>query len=203
MRTHEPVPAGGSSTDAARLLAYTREHPMADEFRIRVNIGKFREEIRQLGALIERRIATNAVRAAARVFRDAARADAPVLRKADPRRERGALKRSVTIFRSRNRTRGIVSYTVGVRAGKALAKRGGDPFYWRFLERGWIPRGPGKRLKGGRRRRSLERRRLRGTGAQVAKFPFLAPAFQRVKRTALAAFERAFEVQLNDLRNKR
>jgi hypothetical protein len=98
----------------------------------------------------------------------------------------------------RNAPRGTVTYSVGVRASKAAKGRGADPFYWRFLEAGWTPRGRGQALKGGRNRKSLERSRARA-GGRFVQYPFLEPAFKRSSSTALAAFERRFEADLSAL----
>jgi len=169
---------------------------MSDALTVRVNLGEFRRELVDLGRKVERRVTTNAVRAAARVYRDAAKGGAPRLRKPDPRRVAGALAAAVAIFRARDAQRGTITYTVGVRASKAAKGRGADPFYWRFLEAGWTPRGRGQALKGGRNRKSLERSRARA-GGRFVQYPFLEPAFKRSSSAALAAFERRFEADLS------
>lgn len=82
--------------------------------------------------------------------------------------------------------------SVGVRATNVQTKSGIDPFYWRFLERGWVPRGPGQRFKGGPRRRKLERDRAIAAGAQeITKYRFLKPAFEAAGTRALDAFNKA------------
>jgi HK97 gp10 family phage protein len=169
---------------------------MSDAVTVKINLGQFRRELADLGLKVERRVTTNAVRAAARVYRDAAKGGAPRLRKPDPRRIAGALAAAVSIFRARNAQRGTVTYSVGVRASKAAKGRGADPFYWRFLEAGWTPRGRGQALTGGRNRKSLERSRARAAGGRFVQYPFLAPAFQRSSSAALAAFERRFDSDL-------
>ncbi len=165
---------------------------MSDGITVKINTAQFRAEIEALGVKVERRITAAAVRAAARVFRDAAKSRAPRLRKSDPRRNAGALAAAVTIFRPRRSERGTVVYSVGVRASKVQKRAGSDPFYWRFLEGGWVPRGRGQKLRGGSRRRALERTRLAASGARRYQYPFLAPAFQAQGGAALAAFELAF-----------
>ena len=79
------------------------------------------------------------------------------------------------------------------KSARKVKRRGGktvdlDAYYGRFLERGWIPRGPGQQIRGGRRRAALERRRLLAAGAQRVKKPYIAPAFRIVKDQALKAF---------------
>ncbi len=166
---------------------------MPEGLRVITNLPDFRRQLAEVGAKVERRVVTNAVRAAARIFRDRARSFAPVLRDPDPRRVPGALQRAIVVARSREGQRGTVAYFVGVRASKAQRGRGIDPFYWRFLEAGWAPRGPGQRLKGGKRRKALER--TRNAGARIER-PFLAPAFQAAQGAALAAFESRVDAEL-------
>ena len=172
---------------------------MVDGVTVKVDLVRFKRELREFGAKAERRVTTNAVRAAARVFVASAKDGAPVLRKLDKRRVPGALARGIAFFRTRNAPRGTVSYSVGVRASKAQKKRGADPFYWRFLEAGWIPRGRGQRLRGGTRRRALERRRLTAAGVGKVQYPFLAPAFKRSGSAALAAFTQRFNADFDAL----
>lgn len=176
---------------------------MSDAITVKINLAQFRRELNELGLKVERRVTTNAVRAAARVFRDSAKAGAPRLRKPDPRRVPGALAAAVAIFRTRGAPRDTVTYTVGVRASKAAKGRGANPFYWRFLESGWTPRGAGQALKGGRNRKSLERSRLRAGGGRFVQYPFLEPAFKRSGSAALAAFERRVDADLSALNTLR
>lgn len=154
---------------------------MTDRVSVRVNIADFRRDLQALGRKVESRIVTRGLRAAGAVFRDSARGIAP--------RRTGALQRSLYVTRSRQSRPGLIVFSVGVR-GRRTGKKGRvtDAFYWRFLEGGWIPRGPGRRIAGGRRRRNLERSRLAG---QRIELPFLRPAFQRNQTRALQAFETA------------
>jgi HK97 gp10 family phage protein len=167
---------------------------MSDGVTVTINLPDFRRQLRELGERVEKRVVRNATRAAARVFRDAARAAAPVLSEPDPRRVAGALRRAIYAGPSKiRRGRGVVASYVGVKASRTARKTARDPFYWRFLEAGWIPRGPGQRIQGGTRRKALERSRLAGRRVAV---PFLAPAFRRVQGAALAAFNARVESEL-------
>jgi hypothetical protein len=87
-------------------------------------------------------------------------------------------------------------YVVGARSGRKAGAKGRDAFYWRFLEGGWIPRGQGQRLRGGTRRRALERERLLKGGARRVAYPFLAPAFASGQGAAVAAFYAKIEQRI-------
>lgn len=167
---------------------------MSDGFRVTMNLPDFRRQLRELSAKVEKRVVRNATRAAARVFRDAARAEAPVLAEPDFRRVAGALKRAIYAGPSKvKRGRGVVAFYVGVKASRTARKTARDPFYWRFLEGGWIPRGPGQRIKGGTNRKALERSR---TASRRIARPFLAPAFRRAQGAAISAFNTRVEAEL-------
>lgn len=163
---------------------------------VRINLAELRRELGAASAKIEKRAAGDGVRAAARVFRDRARAIAPVLRTPDRRRIPGALRRAIVVARSKKRERGLVAYFVGVKASTAQRRRGADPFYWRFLEGGWAPRGPGQRLRGGVRSRALQRRR---TAASRIARPFLAPAYAGGQGAALSAFTQRFNARMTEI----
>lgn len=153
---------------------------MPDAVRVVTNLPDFQRDLAALGQRVQRRVATRAARAAGRVFREAAKALAP--------RRTGALARGLYVGRSRRSTRSTLVFTVGVRSGKRAGKRG-DPFYWRFLEGGWIPSG-GKRRRGGLRSRALQRERALAAGARRVSHPFLDPAFRQRGAQALAEFNR-------------
>jgi len=159
---------------------------------VTTNLPDFRRQLAEVERRTRARIVRRALRDCASVFLRFARNAAPVLKptgKFNRQRIPGALKRGIYVGRGRDRERGVVRMFVGVRSGRDYAKKGrGDPFYWRFLEAGWIPRGPGKKLKGGERSRALQRRRLISGGATRVQYPFLAPAFSRGKGDALQAF---------------
>ena len=103
---------------------------MSDGVVIKFNLPDFRRELAALGERMEKRAVRNATRAAARVFRDAARARAPVLAEPEPRRVAGALRRAIYAGPSKiNRRRGVVAFFVGVKASRAARKTARDPFY--------------------------------------------------------------------------
>lgn len=166
---------------------------MTNSITVRNNLPEFKRELVALGQRVERNITKNALRAAGRVFAAEAKRIAPVLNRAilTPKRTRipGALRAAIRVASSRKSRKLTPVQTVGVRASKAQTKRGADPYYWRFLEGGWIPRGPGQRFKGGKRRRAVERERaLRSGATKITKYNFLKPAFDRKKQEALDAF---------------
>lgn len=163
---------------------------MADGITVKVNIPDFKRQLQALGARMEKNIVRRGSRAAGAVFVAEARRRAPVLQRPRKGRVAGALQRAIR-GTSRRSPRGIVKQSVGVRATGAQTKSGVDPFYWRFLEGGWIPRGPGQRFRGGTRRRKFERERAIAGGARRVAYPFLKPAFDAAGPMALEAFNQA------------
>lgn len=169
-----------------------------DGFKLTVDLPDFRRQIRQLGDRVEKRVVRGAMRDAAKVFRAAAVQRAPVLQQPDSRRMAGTLRRAIAIISPRRGgKRGTVRLLVSVRAA-TKARVGGprDPFYWRWLEGGWMPRGPGQKLRGGSERRRLRRRYLLARGARRVQYPFLEPAFRQSGSAALAAFTRGMEKRI-------
>lgn len=172
---------------------------MPDGAIVKVDLRAFRRQLAEVGQRMEKRAVSQGVRDAARVFRDRARQLAPRLKEPDPRRLPGTLARAIAVLRSKARERGVVAYRVGVRA--ASSRRAGtarDAFYWRWLEGGWIPRGPGQRLRGSTRAKTRARERSASAGRRVS-HPFLEPAFQSAGSAALAAFERGVERRLAEV----
>lgn len=162
---------------------------------VRVNLEDFRQQLGELYRKAERTVANRAALAAARVLRDAARGLAPVLRKLDRRRQLGALRRSIVAATAKKSGRfgtgaGVVRAYVAVKGKRAVRGRTVDPFYWRFLESGWVPRGPGRRLRGGARARAAAREAARGR--KITGYAFFDPAFRRAGPAALRAFEAEF-----------
>ena len=181
---------------------------MAENVRIVTNLPDFKAQLRTLGLDFERRVFRAGTNAAAQVFKKLAIQHAPVLK--EPRKDRvpGLLRRAIYVKRSRARTAGREHYFVGVRQGKSARRRRGgnlDAFYWRFLEdpRGHLARGPGQRLRGGRRRVALERERLRARAKRVKPYPFLAPAFQQGQDAALRAFNDRVQKRIDAENRKR
>lgn len=175
---------------------------MADGVSIKMNIPEFSRRLRELGADFERRAVRSATNAAGQVFRKAAIALAPELKTPSKKRVRGVLKRSIYVARSRSQSRrGMETYSVSFRKRK---QSGGDPFYGRFLEAGWIPRGRGRALKGGRRSKALQRSRaLAGGARKITEYAFLAPAFKSDGPAAVAAFNRKIEERIQKENAKR
>lgn len=165
---------------------------MADDIVTRANIPDFRRALAALGDRAEGKIVTRGLRSAGRVFRDEARRRAPVLDRPIVTRRKmrvpGTLRAAIYTGRSRASRKAAPVHFVGVRASKAQLRKGRDPFYWRFLEGGWIPRGPGRKLRGGNRSRRLHRDRLLKAGGRKVSYPFLQPTFAAVGSRALDAF---------------
>lgn len=131
----------------------------------------------EVGADLRRAVEAG-VRDAAGVFLKAARLHA--------RYRTGTLRRNIVVKKARNVPPDIIQYIVGVRTARSGGRRQpGDAFYWRFLEHGWRPRGPGARQK--RSRRSL-RRISEANSTEKKRFPFLEPAYQSAQGQALKAF---------------
>ena len=134
--------------------------------------------LKRLPLKLQGRAVHSAVNAGSQVFVKAARQAAPVLKKPDPRRTSGALKRNIT---KQRRTRGVritslfavgvehgaipkpdrngnVLITRGKRAGRtrkltARERRNEDPYYWHFMESGYTAvgtrrGGPGRAIEG-------------------------------------------------------
>lgn len=184
---------------------------MSDGVLVKVNIPDFKRQLDELGMKMETKIAIGALKAAGAVFLKAAKSFAPVLKTPDPRRTAGDLRKSIFLGRSHFGTRDAPQLYIGIHAGRYVSmKRGGrvsggpmekalqrkrniasgagriaDPFYWRFLEGGWIPRGPGNKFKGGERTRAILRARALAGGASRVSHPFLQPAFTFAENAAL------------------
>lgn len=156
------------------------------EVEVTSNLPELKSHLDRIGKEFAGRVMRNATAAAARVFRTRAANLAPVLQKPAPRRTAGTLRRAMVIKRSKDRTSGREHYFVGFRRGRDAAKKGRDAFYGYFLEAGWKPRGPGKKLRGGNRSRALQRRS--SAGQEIMQYRFLRPAFESGKSEALAKF---------------
>ncbi len=184
---------------------------MADGFNIYTNLPDFKRQMIGFAQDLQNKIAGSGVNAAAQAFKKRAVAVAPELQRTDTRKKNprtaGTLKRAMYVYRRRNPQAGTVLYSVSFRKGRKEQKRKGgsrDAFYGRFLELGWIPRGPGRRLRGGSRRRALERSRiLAGGGGKITKYKFLLPAFQQAQGEALAAFNRKMTDRINKASKER
>lgn len=176
------------------------------EIKVVTNLPDFKRQLVALGQRVEKRLVNRALRAAGRVFRDEAKRQAPVLKDlGNTRRAAGALRRGIYVGRSRSSSRkDAPAVFVGVRATPATKRRAAaDPFYWRFLEAGWMPRGAGRRLKGGERFRKLQRDRSAKAGARRLEYPFLKPAFDTKRQQAVEAFSRSLTAGIEAESRKR
>lgn len=170
---------------------------------VKVDLPDFRRQLAEVEKRMRMKITRAALRAAGNVFARVARQKAPRLDQATKQRIPGALRRAIYVGRGRT-GRDRERFFVSVRGGKRYAAKGrGDPFYWKFLEAGWIPRGPGGKLKGGNRSKKLQRSRARAAGAREVRYPFFKPAFDEAGRQALAAFNERMVKGISALRTIR
>lgn len=108
-------------------------------------------KLRQIPDVMRKRVLRNALAAGARLVRDSAKADAPVLQGSAPYRTPGTVKNAISVRTSKAaRKLGDVGVFVNVRPAKGAIYRSGklvrtsqrgaksktDPYYWRFLEFG-------------------------------------------------------------------
>ena len=133
-----------------------------------MGLPDFKAALLALPDKLRRRALRNALAAGARVVRDVARVNAPVLTPENalraPYRKPGTVKKAIVVRTSkRDRRAGDVGVFVNVRPAKGAArgaKSSSDPFYWRWLEFGWNPAGNatgGRGKAGQRQRRELNR----------------------------------------------
>lgn len=154
-----------------------------DAIKVKSNLPDFKRQLDAFKLDIQKNIVRNATRAAAKVFQRAVIAAAPVLRKARKGRVAGALRNSIYVKEDRRSKAGTLHFIVSFKKSK-----GSDPFYGRFLEGGWLPRGPGKKLRGGTRFREVQRLRNEARGARRVRYQFIEPAAKQGAGAALQAF---------------
>jgi len=128
-----------------------------------LGLPDFKRQLQALPEKLRRRALRNALAAGARVVRDAARVQTPVLTPGNallaPYRKPGTVKKAIVVRTSkRDRRAGDVGVFVNVRPAKGAArgaKSKDDPFYWRWLEFGWNPasNATGGRGKAGKKQR--------------------------------------------------
>lgn len=169
-----------------------------DGFTVRVHLAEFREQLEKVRAIVAQRCVEQGLRDAGKVIRDAARMRAPVLRKATRRRAPGAVKKALAVVRIKTGKPGVYAVAIYPRTTSRNIRTPRDPYYWYFLEKGWIPQGPGKRLRGSVRNRSAQRKALARGGAARYQFPFIEPAFQAASGAAQVAFEKGFTRRLEE-----
>lgn len=163
------------------------------------NIIDFRRQIAEFSGKMQARVFRAGVRAAGRVFLKPAIANAPVLQNPEKSRRRlyGALKANIYLGRPKKQPRGGVRMVVSVRSGEARDRvRGINPWYWKFLEGGWIPTGP-KRVAGGKASRRLFRKR--NQSRKILDYRFIRPAWDANQGQAIRAFEDAAQKAIDRL----
>jgi HK97 gp10 family phage protein len=179
--------------------------------------------LKGLPARLRKRALRNALAAGARIVRDDARKNAPVINPADPMVQKGyrkqrTLRNAILVRTSKAaRKQGNVGVFVNVRPARGAVFSGGavvrakekgakspsDPFYWRWLEFGRSARSAqGERVRVARdKKRGIKgvrhRRALRAVGA-IAPMRFLQRAAGRLGE-ALEAFKRTLGPQLAKL----
>ena len=174
---------------------------MADDITVQVRgLAELKAQLKALPAKLRVRAICTALAAGARIVRDTARSQAPVLRKPDPRRTAGTVRDAIVVRTSkRARAEGNVGVFVNVRPltrgqvrafkaenGKGGAKNPKDPFYWRWLEFGRQGRGAsGPRQRQARNKAAglrgvRYRRALRAVGPMPA-YGFLQAGAKRLQ----------------------
>jgi HK97 gp10 family phage protein len=161
----------------------------------RIVIGGL-EDMRAKFQLVTRTLRTRVLRlalsAGARVLRDIAKREAPVLkatRVKSPYRQPGTLKQAIRVRSSkRDRAAGDVGVFVNVKPlPRGSAKNPRDPYYWRWQEFGWTPAAGKHGAAGTRARRASVKS---GATPRVPGKFFLRAAALRVAE-ALPLVERA------------
>ena len=129
----------------------------------------------------------------------------------------GALVKNIVIKREASAPAGTAEYHLGVRHGRNLTKKqktegkslkisGGrvsvkykdDPFYWRFLEFGWIPRKVA--LKGGKRKKDAARKR--DAGRKIPGRSFIEKALTNKRQQAIDAMGERLQRELDKVAAK-
>jgi HK97 gp10 family phage protein len=176
---------------------------MADGVEVKITgLPAFSVRLKELSADMQRKVIRAGSMAAANIFRKAAVANAPSLKKPDTRKKNprvpGTLKKAIFAGRSKKRsTPGKEMIVVGVRSGGKAAKTNRDAFYWRFVEDGHLVRHSGQKIKGGKKRAGLERTRLKAANATfVPAVKFMARAFKDNQDAAIAAFNKRLEARI-------
>lgn len=176
---------------------------------VRTNLPEFKSKLNQIRQDLQRKAVSRAVSAAGGAMRDVARKEAPARplnrikfvpgsRQAIPP---GLIARAMMVYRKRSKP-GTVAVGVMPRMGRRARKGKGssylrDAYYAPWVEFGHIARGPGQRIKGGSRRKRIERERLRASASFVQPNPFMQRAFRKGQNAAIDAFyvqlEKAFQ----------
>ncbi|MEN9807761.1 MAG: hypothetical protein RL756_2281 [Pseudomonadota bacterium] len=175
---------------------------------VRDNLPDFKRQLDRVGNELQTKSVRSAMggKGMAGVVRDAIKTAAglPKSPKATAPRTGNLAAAAYQLRNRRTSTRGAERWLVGIRQGRKeiTNKKTGkkrtlpDAFYARFLEFGWIPRGRGNRIRGGKRRKALERDRL---SDKKVSYPFFGNAFRGVQSRALDAFIRVMTREVQKL----
>lgn len=189
---------------------------MPDGLSIKLEIPDFTAQLKKFERKVQKGIAARAVNKGARVFKVFAQRKAPVLARANKYRIKGLLQRTIIVAKSKFNNKTRIEYTVMVKGPKRIksavkrlkakrkaAGRATDAFYWYFLEHGWAPRRPGQALRGGDRKKRLQRERNRAAGNTfITGKAFFAKAFRQAQGPALLAVIREMNAGIDE-ENKR
>ena len=171
-------------------------------------LGELKANFAKLGEAMERRVARAMVAAGGAVLKKEAKA----LAQGYGFKRTGALVKNIVIKREPSAPAGTAEYHLGVRHGRNLTKKqktegkslkisGGrvsvkykdDPFYWRFLEFGWIPRKAA--LKGGKRKKDEARKR--DAGRKIPGRSFIEKALTNKRQQAIDAMSARLQRELD------
>lgn len=176
-----------------------------DYVTVKTNLPDFRAQLAALSKEIRTKVAIAATMAALRVFKRTVEGKVPVY-SGKPRKNRvpGTLKKSIYIARSKRTSSGVAGIVYGIlrpKSGTRAERSGRDAYYWRWVEAGHLIRRRGQALRGGTRRRTLERKRLNDAGARrVNAVWFLRDSFRQSATLAYEAFSRSITLALNRIR---
>lgn len=182
------------------------------EIDLKPNLPDFSKQLARFSSDFQKRAVRSATKAGGNVLKKFAIKFAPELQKPDTRKKNprvaGDLKRAIYSGRSKRKSSyGVEDVQVSFRAALQTTRAGkikGGALYGRFLEAGWLPRGPGQKIRGGKHSRALARSRsLSGGAKSVTKYKFLAPAFNIGHTAALDAFEIRIEKRIAEENAKR
>lgn len=133
-------------------------------------LDDFARKMREIPQQLRKRVLRNALSAGARIVRDEAKRNAPMLSGSikAPYRKRGTVRDAIRVRTSKvARRAGDVGVFVNVKPAKAIdrgTKSSNDPFYWRWLEFGRKSR-PGTPMRAPIKGAVRGRRALRTVGA--------------------------------------
>lgn len=163
---------------------------------VRTNTPDFARQLALVKSELQTKVVRQSMGAGAAIFRKAAESEAPKAKAAHRGAKKvivqpGNLRRSIYSFRMRT-VAGVVEYRISARKGSRakVSKKGGllDAYYWPWVHEGHLVRGPGQKIRGGTRRATLERNRLKSGGAKmVPPNRFLKRAFDKNQKRAIDA----------------